>query len=84
MAYKKFALYFTWIDQIVYVIIANLFTHSFLSDSFTHLNPSNSLPPNYQTHCLHQNSNHFNFFPIDFKNMFAKKELSVYIERKKI
>ena len=84
MAYKKFALYFKWIDPIVYEIIANLFTHSFLSGSFTHLNPSNSLPPNYQTHCLHQNSNHCNFFPINFKNMFAKKELFVYIERKRI
>ena len=39
MAYKKFELYFKWIDQIVYEIIANLFTHSFLSGSFTHLNP---------------------------------------------
>ena len=25
---------------------------------------------------------HCNFFSIDFKNIFAKKELSVYIERK--
>ena len=31
MAYKKFALYFKWIDKIVYEIIANLFTHLFLS-----------------------------------------------------
>ena len=44
MAYKKFALYFKRFDQIVYEIIANLFTHSFLSVSFTHLNSSNSLP----------------------------------------
>ena len=44
MAYKKFSLYFKSIDEIVYEIIANLFTHSFfLSVSFTHLNPSNSL-----------------------------------------
>ena len=84
MAYKKFALYFKSIDQIVYEIISNLFTHSFFSVSFTHLNPSNSLRSNYQTHRLHQNSNHCNFFPINFKNMFAKKELSVYIERKRI
>jgi hypothetical protein len=80
MAYKKFELYFKWIDQIVYEIIANLFTHSFLSGSFTHLNPSNSLPLNYQT----KNSNHCNFFPINFKNVFAKKELSLYIEIKRI
>jgi hypothetical protein len=26
---------------------------------------------------------HYKFFSIDFKNMFAKKELSVYIEKKK-
>ena len=58
MAYKNFSLYFKRFDQIVYEIIANLFTHSFLSVSFTHLNPSNSLPSKDQTHCLHQNSNH--------------------------
>ena len=46
--------------------------------------PLISIPPNYQTHRLHQNSNHCNFFPMNFKNMFAKKELSVYIERKRI
>ena len=79
MVYKKFALYFKRIDQIVYEIIANLFTHSFLSVSFTHLNPSNSLPTKYQTHRLHQNSNHCNFFRINFKNMFATNKLSVYI-----
>ena len=27
MAYQKFSLYFKWIYQIVYEIIANLFTH---------------------------------------------------------
>ena len=62
MAYKKFLLYFKSIDQIVYEIIANLFTHSFLSVSFTHLNLSNSIRSNYQTHRLQQNSNHCNFF----------------------
>ena len=55
MAYKTFALYFKLIDQIVYEIIANLFTHSFLSAYFTHLNPSNYLRSNYQTHRSHQN-----------------------------
>ena len=84
MAYRNFALYFKRIDQIVYEIIANLFTHSFLSASFTYLNPSNYFRSKYQTHRLHQNSNHCNFFPINFKNMFAKKELSVNIERKRI
>ena len=69
MAYKKIALYFKSINQIVYEIIANLFTHSFLSVSFTHLNPSNSLTSNYQTHRLHQNSDHCSFFPINFKNV---------------
>ena len=61
-----------------------LLCNSFLSVSFTHLNPSNSLRSNYQTHRLYQNSNHCNFFPINFKNMFGKKELSVHIERKRI
>ena len=73
MAYKKFALYFKSIDQIVYEIIANLFTHSFLSVSFTHLNPSNSLRSNYQTHRLHQNSNHCNFFVLILKTCLQKK-----------
>ena len=50
MAYKKFAFYFKGIDNIVYEIIANIFTNSFLSASFTHLNPSNSLRSNDQTH----------------------------------
>ena len=53
------------------------------SASFTNLNPSNYLRSDYQKHCSHQNSNHCNFFPINFKNMFAKKELSVYIYREK-
>ena len=80
MAYKNLSLYFKRIDQIVYEIIANLFTHSFLSaSSSTHLNPSNSLWSNYQTHRLNQNSNHCNFFPINFKNMFAKKKNCLYI-----
>ena len=83
MAYKNFALYFKRFDQIVYKIIANLFTHSFLSVSFTHLNPSNSLPSNHQTHRLHQNSNHCNFFPINFKNLFAKNKLSLLYREKK-
>ena len=73
MAYKKFALYFKSIDQKVYEIIANQFTHSFLSASFTNLNPSNSLRSNYITHHLHQNSNHCNFFSINFKNMLKKR-----------
>jgi hypothetical protein len=84
MTYKKFALYFKRIDQIVYEIIANLFTHSFLSASCTYLNPSNSHRSNHQTHRLHQNSTHFNFYPINFRNIFAKQELSVHIERKRI
>ena len=79
MAHKKFTLYFKSIDQIVCEIIENLFTHSFLSVSFTHLNPSNSLRSNYQTHHLHQNSNHCNFFPINLNNMFEKKKNYLYI-----
>ena len=81
MAYKNFALYFQWIDQIVNEIITNIFTQLFISASLAHLCPSNSLWSNYQTHRL-QKIQITNFFPINFKNMFAKKELSVYIERK--
>ena len=82
MAYKKFAHYFKWIDQIVYEIIANLFTHSFLSASFTHLNPFNSLPSNYQTHCFHNISNHGNCFLLILKACLQKKNC-LYIYREK-
>ena len=51
--------------------------------SLTHLCPSNSLWSNYQTHRLHK-IQITNFFPFNFKNMFAKKEMAVYIERKRI
>ena len=50
MAYKKFALYFKWTDQIVYKIITNIFTQSFKAASFTHFCPSNSLWSNYEMH----------------------------------
>ena len=84
MAYKKFALYFKRFDQIVYEIIANLFTHSFLSVSFTHLNPSNSLSQIIKR-TAYTKSNHCNFFPINFKNMFTKKQIVfIYREKKNI
>ena len=67
----------------VYEIITNIFAQSFMSASLTHVCPSNSLRSNYQTHRLHK-IQITNFFPISFKNMFSKKELSVYIERKRI
>ena len=54
MAYKKFALYFKLIDQIVYEIITNLFTQSFMSAYLTHLCPSNSLRSSNQTHRFHK------------------------------
>ena len=64
MAYEKFALIFTLIDQIVFEIITNQFTPFPVAARLAHL----------------QISFHYNFFSIDFKNIFAKKELSVYIE----
>ena len=56
MAYNKFALYFTWIDQIDYEIIINLFTQSFMSASLTQLCPSKSnfLRSNYPKHRFHK------------------------------
>ena len=77
MAYKKFALYLKWIDQIVYEIIANLFTHSFLSASLLILIPL-ILFGKIVKRTAHTNSNHYNLFHINYKNMFVKKELSVY------
>ena len=57
MAYEKFTLNFTLIDQIVYEIITNQFI--LVTVRLTNFFASN------------------NFFSIDFKNMVAKKELSV-------
>ena len=54
-----------------------------MSASLTHLCLSNSLLSNYQTHRLHRIQITVTFFSINFKNMFAKKELSVYMERKR-
>jgi hypothetical protein len=54
-----------------------------MSASLTHLCPSNSLGSNYQTHPLHKIQITVTFFPIDFLNMFEKKELSVHIYRDK-
>ena len=85
MAYKKFAHYFKLIDQIVYEIIANLFIHSFLSASFTYLNPPNYLWSNYQAHRSHQNSNHCTFFLLILKTFLQKKRIvRIYREKKNI
>ena len=37
MAYQKISLYFKGNDQIVYEIITNIFTQSFMSASLTHV-----------------------------------------------
>ena len=81
MSYKNFAIYFKLIDQIV----TNIFTQSFMPASLTNFCHSNSLQSNYQTRRLHK-IQITAFFPIsiNFKNMFATKELSVYIEKKRI
>ena len=42
------------IKYVVYEIIRNIFTQSFMSVSLTPLRPSNSLHSNYQTHRLHK------------------------------
>ena len=86
MAYKRFALYFKRIDQIVYEIIANLFTHSFLSASFTRLNPSNSLRSKYQRHCLQKIQIKVTFFLLILKTYLQKTNCLyiLYIERKRI
>ena len=75
---KKFALYFKWIEQVVYDIITNKFTQSFMSASLTHHCPSYFSLVKLSNTPLTQNSNHYNFFLIDFKHMFAER-ISVYI-----
>ena len=51
--------------------------------SLTQLCPSNSLWSSYQTHRVHKIQITVTFLLLILKNMFAKKELSVYIERKR-
>ena len=85
MAYKNFALYFKRNDQIVYEIITNTFTQSFMSASLTHLCPSNSLWSNYQTHRLHKIQIIVTIFLLIFKIFLQKKNcLYIYRERKRI
>ena len=50
---------------------------------FTNLNPSNYIRSNYQSHRLHK-IKITNFFPINFKNMFAKGIVCIYREKKNI
>ena len=82
MAYKRFALYFKRIDLIFYEIIANLFTQPFVSASFTHLNPSNLLRSNYQTHRLTKIQITVTFFLLILKICLQKKNC-LYIWRER-
>ena len=84
MAYKNFLLYFNWIDQIVYEIITNQLKPFPVAVLLAHVCSTN-LSLYVMTHVpIFQTSFRYNFFSIDFKNMFAKNELSVYIERERI
>ena len=84
MAYKSCALYFKLIDQIVYEIITNIFTQSFMLASLTHLCPSNSLRSNYQTHRLHKIQITVTFFLLILKLVCKKRIVCVYKEKKNI
>ena len=55
-----------------------------MSASLTHIRPSNSLRSNYQTNRLHKIQISVTFFILISKKCLQKKELSVYIERKRI
>ena len=78
MAYEKFALNFTSIDQ----IITNQFTPISVAAHWLIFVPLISLFKLLQTRRF--SKFHFKLFSIEFKNIFAKKELSVYIDKKKI
>ena len=54
-----------------------------MSASLTHLRPFNSLRSYYQKHHLHKIQITVIFFLL-IKNILAKKELSVYMEKKNI
>ena len=79
MANEKFALNFTLIDQIVYEIITNQFTPIPIAAPSTYFCVSNLSFLVITDAPILQISFHNTFFSINFKNMFAKKKLSVYI-----
>ena len=66
MAYQKILLNSMLIDQIVYEIITNSFTQPQISLNFIPLIKLSKMQTS-------QNSFHCNFFSINFKNMFEKK-----------
>ena len=68
-------LFFDGINQIVYEIIINIFTLSFMAASLTHLCPYNYLLSNYQTHHLHK-------FQITVKHVCKKRIVCKYREKK--
>ena len=77
MAYKKLALYFTLIDQIVYEIITKWFTQPFMSAFLTQLCISKYFRSSYQRNQSY-NIQIIETFYIIFFFKFYKKELSVY------
>ena len=84
MAYKKIALYFKWIDLIVYEIITNQFTPFQVAAHLAHFCASNFSLKVITDVPILQISFHFNFFLLILKTCLQKKELSVYIEKNNI
>ena len=71
-------------DQIIYEIITNQFTPIPVAAPLTHFCAPNLSFQVITEAPLLQISFHYNFLSLNFKNMFAKKELYVYMERKRI
>ena len=66
----------------LFFIYINLFTQPFVSASLTHLNPSNSLWSNYQTHRSHIIKITVTFFLLILKTCLRNKNC-LYIQREK-
>ena len=73
MAYKKCALNFTLIDQIVYEIITKQFTPLTVAAELAHFCASNlNISLSFYKRADFTNFISLYFFSIDFKNMFLK------------
>ena len=82
MAYKKFTLYFKWIDQIIYEIITNQFTPFPVAAHLAYFYASNLSLEVITDVPILQITFHYNFFLLILKTCLLKKNC-LYIYREK-
>ena len=73
MAYKKFTLYFKWIDQIIYEIITNQFTPFPVAAPLAYFYASNLSLEVITDVPILQITFHYNFFLLILKTCLLKK-----------